>query len=159
VRTLRRALGLGLAFGFAAANLELGFNLVPTLMRRMGPGLLFNVEVAALVIGLGAVLGIAAAPLLLLRFGTAWHIAAVALAWYALERWVAVDAPIFGMLQIGPPVGGALLVGLGWWLARWRSSLPWVIGAVSLVAILLTPGLYLGATTPPLPERAALPPA
>ncbi len=156
--TLRRALGLGFAFGLAAANLELGLNLLTTVMRRMGPGLLFSVEKAALMLGLGLLLGLAAAPLLRLRFGRAWHIGAVALSWYALERWVAIDAPLFGMLQIVPPAGGALLIGLGCWLTRWRASLPWAIGAVGLVAALLMPGIYLDATTPPQPERAELPP-
>lgn len=157
--TLRRALALGLAFGLAAATLEGWLNLLPFIERRFGPGPLFFAKVAAFEVALGALLGLLAAPLLRLRAGVVLHVAAVALGWWALERWVAVDSPLFARLEVLPPVGGALLVLLGLALAHLRTWLPWAIGAIALGAATAAPELYLRATTPPEPPRAELPPA
>ena len=56
---LRRALTVGIAFGLAAATVELWLSLIPFVMRRFGPGPIFFVKVAALEIALGALLGLA----------------------------------------------------------------------------------------------------
>ena len=159
MKRVRRALVLGIAFGLAAATVELWLNFAPFVMRRFGPGPLFFVRVAALEIGLGAMLGLATAPLLGLRLGTALHVVAMALAWFGLERLVAVDAPAFAILQIGPPLGAMLLVLVGTWLARWRRAVPWGLAALALGGALAAPPIYLALTTPPRPERAALPAA
>jgi arylsulfatase A-like enzyme len=156
---LRRALVLGIALGLAAATVELWLNFVPFVLRRFGPGPLFFVRVAALEIALGALLGLIAAPLLWLRAGTALHVVAVALAWFGLERLVAVDAPNFAILQIGPPFAAIPLVLVGVWLARWRLAVPWGLAAVAFASAMAAPPIYLAMTTPPGPERAALPPA
>jgi arylsulfatase A-like enzyme len=159
VKTLRRGLVLGIAFGLAAASVELWLNLIPFVQRRFGPGPPFFLQVAALQIGLAALLGLAAAPLLRLRGGAAVHAIALGLCWYGLERLVAVDAPLFAALQIVPPAGGTLLVLAGLLLARGRARLPWVIACVSLIAAMVTPGVYLAATMPEAPVRLELPPA
>jgi arylsulfatase A-like enzyme len=157
--TLRRALALGVAFGLAAATVETCLNLIPLVERRFGPGPLFSLRVAALQMLLGALLGLAAAPLLRVRAGALLHVVALGVAWWGLERWVAVDSPIFAQLELLPPGVGALLVLLGLWLARRRPRLPWAIGVAALAAAIAAPQLYLRATTPPEPPRAALPPA
>jgi arylsulfatase A-like enzyme len=156
---LRRALALGLAFGLAAAVVETALNLVPFLERRFGPGPLFFAQVAALQILLGALLGLAAAPLLRLPAGALLHLVALGLAWWGLERWVAVDSPLFAQLEILPPALGSLLVLLGLLLARRRPRLPWAMGAAALAVAVATPHVYLCATTPPAPPGAALAPA
>ncbi len=156
--TLRRALALGVAFGLAATTVELWLNLIPFILRRFGPGPIFFLKVAGLEMVLGALLGLVAAPLLRLRWGVVLHVVVVALAWYGLARWVALDAPVFAPLELGPAAGGALLVLGGLLLARQRPRLPWLLGALAFVAGMLTPPLYLQFTTPPKPSRAALPP-
>ena len=133
--------------------------LIPLVERRFGPGALFMAQTSALEIGLGGLLGLALAPLLKLRGGAALHLAALALAWWGLERWVRLDSPQFRSLEMVRPAGAALLVLLGLLLARWRPPLPWAVGALLLAGGLAAPGIYLRATTPALPPRAALPPA
>jgi arylsulfatase A-like enzyme len=143
--------------GLATAVVEM-WGSVPTFMeRRMGPGPLYMVRVAALHVGLGALLGLVAAPLL--RAGALLHVLALALAWYGLERWVRLDSPLYATAEVARPAGGALLVCLGLALAGRRRRLPWAIGLVLLAAGIAAPRVYLRATTPAPPPRAALPPA
>ncbi len=157
MKTLRRALVLGAAFGLSAAIVELWGLLIPFMERRMGPGPLYVAQVAALLTGLGVLLGIALAPLL--RVGAVVHLLAIALAWYGLERWVRLDSPLFAIGEILRPVGGLLLALIGLWLARSRPRLAWAVGCVLLLAGLAAPRVYLRVVTPPQPPRAELPPA
>ncbi len=155
----RRALVLGLAFGLAAATVEMWLNLLPFILRRFGPGPLFFVRVALLQVGLGVLLGLALAPFLTLPRGSLVHLLVMALCWYGLELWVELDAPLFAMLPVAVTVGGVVLVLLGTLLARWRVVAPWAVAGFLIVAGTLTPPIYLRLTTPPKPERAELPPA
>ena len=152
VNTLRRALVLGIAFGLSAVTVEIWLNLIPFIERRFGPGPLYLAQVAALQVALGGLLGLAAAPLLRLPLGTVLHVACVGLCWWGLERWVALESPLFAQLEVLPPAGGALLVLLGLLLARWRRPLPWALGAIALAAAMAAPQIYLRATTEPLPR-------
>jgi arylsulfatase A-like enzyme len=156
---LRRALVLGMAFGLAAATVEIWLNLIPFVQRRFGPGPLFFVQVAALQTALGALCGLLAAPLLALRGGAVLHVLAMALGWWTVERWVELDSPLFAPGALMRPAGGAILVGLGLLLARWRPALPWAAGVLALAVGIATPPLYLRATTPPPSPRAERPPA
>ena len=54
---LWRGLVLGLAFGLAAACVEIWLSLLPFMERRMGPGPTFMLQVALLQVALGALLG------------------------------------------------------------------------------------------------------
>jgi arylsulfatase A-like enzyme len=156
MRNVRRALALGAAFGLAAATVETWGSLIPFIQRRFGPGPGFAVQVAALDVALGALLGLLAAPLLRLRAGALLHLAAVALAWYGIERWVPLEAPSFKIAELMPPVGGLALALLGLAIARWRPALPWALGAALFAAGAIAPQIYLRATTPeapPLPAR------
>jgi arylsulfatase A-like enzyme len=159
MKTLRRGLMLGLAFGLAAATVELWMNLVPFTQRRFGPGIPFFVRVAALEVLLGLLLGLLSAPVLRLRGGAALHVVAVSLLWYGLARWVAVDSPIFAPQVFGIPVGAPVLLLVGWLVARWRPAAAWALGLVALAAGMAAPQIYLRATMPPRPPRAELPPA
>src|SRR5262245_43250102 len=147
--TLRRAIVLGVAFGLGAAILEQWAQLIPFMERKMGPGPLFTARIAALEIGLAA----------LLRAGAVVHVLAMALAWYGLERWVRVDSPALAIGEVARPVGGALLALLGIWIARARPRLAWGIGGALLIAGIAAPQVYLRVVTPPQPPRAELPPA
>jgi arylsulfatase A-like enzyme len=125
----------------------------------MGPGIPFYLQTAALQVAVGAVLGLAATPLVALRGGRWIAIAALALAWWGLERWVEVDSPLFRGMQAVPPAAGAALTALGLLLARRRPALPWLLGALLLAGAVAAPRVYLRAVTPPAPPRAELPPA
>ncbi|MFQ5417722.1 MAG: hypothetical protein ACE5FL_11830 [Myxococcota bacterium] len=103
---------LGISFGFAAAIVELWLGLVPFVMRHFGPEPISFIKVVALETGLGALLGLLAAPLLKLRGGAAIHGLGVAALWYTLERWLA---------------------------ARWRSQAPWIAGAIAATGGLIAP--------------------
>ena len=75
MKLLARGLARGIAFGLAASTVEIGLNLVGFIQRRFGPGPVFFAKTAALEIALGALLGLAAAPLLRLRGGRWVHLA------------------------------------------------------------------------------------
>jgi arylsulfatase A-like enzyme len=157
MRTLRRAILLGAAFGLGAAIIEQWASLIPFMERKMGPGPLFTAQVAALQIVLGTLLGILFTPLL--RAGAVVHLLAMALAWYGLERWVRVDSPVLMLGEVARPVGGALLALLGIWIARARPRLAWALGCGLLLAGIAAPPVYLHAVTPPQLPLAELPPA
>jgi arylsulfatase A-like enzyme len=153
---LLRGIALGAAFGLAAATVEIWLNLFGFIERRFGPGPVFFAQTAALQAALGAVLGLAAAPLLRARGGRFVHAAALALAWWLIRRQVALDTPLFNRLDPLPPAGALILVSLGFLIARRRPWLPVAIGAALLAGAMLAPGIYLELTTPEPPPRAAL---
>src|SRR5262245_49184310 len=153
-----RALLLGVGFGLASTAVGQWLQLVGVVERRMGAALPLTAQIGALEILLGALLGLCAAPLLRARGGVAWHVLAMALAWYGLERWVTLDAPLFARFELAQPAGGAALTGLGAWVSRRRRMLPWAAGGVLLAGAMAAPGIYLRLTTPQRPPRAALRP-
>lgn len=157
--SLRRAIAQGIAFGLAAAGLDLWLQMPGFVQRRMGAGLPMLVETAALEIALGLLLGLLAWPLLRLRGGRALHVVAMALVWYALERSVSLDSPLFARLEVVPPIGAAVFTLLGLWLARRWPRLPWAGGAAILAGAMAAPFVFLRLTTPALPTLGALPPA
>ena len=150
-----RALIGGVAFGLAATTIEIWLNLPPTLMRGFGAGPTFFVRIAALEILLGALLGLVAAPVLGLRAGRWLQPFVIAILWYGLERWVALDSPLFAVLEFAPPVGGALLVCAGLRLGRRSPRLAWGIGVVLLIAGMLAPPIALYVSRPTLQELVA----
>jgi arylsulfatase A-like enzyme len=156
---LRRALVHGIAFGLTATTVETWLSLIGFVQRRMGPGLQMMLQTSALEIALGALLGLAAAPLLLLRGGSLLHVLAIALAWYGLERWVSLESPMFASFEIATPVGGALLALLGLWIARRGPRAAWLAGVLLLAGAMAAPRIYLNAVTPEPPPEVALPPA
>lgn len=154
---LRRALVLGIAFGLAATTVGTWLQMLGFVQRRMGAALPLLAQTALLEIGLGALLGLLAAPLLRLRGGAVWHVLALALAWYGLERWVSLESPLFVQLERVQPAGATLLTLLGLWLARRWRPLPWALGALLLAAAMAAPGVYLRFTTPEQARLGALP--
>jgi arylsulfatase A-like enzyme len=159
MRTALRGLALGLAFGLAAATVETALNASALISRRFGPGPGFALRTAALELALGGLLGLALSPLVRLRLGRLALVTALTLAWLALGRWVEFDAPMGRPLMLIPPLAGALLLGVGLWLARWRVGLPWAMGAALLATAMLAPDAYIRATSAPAEPRAELPPA
>ncbi len=159
MRTWVRGIGLGAAFGLAAVTVETWLGMIGIVERRMGPGPLFLFETAAIEIGLGAALGLLAAPLLRLRAGRFWQVLVLALAWAGLTKWVELDAPLIKLAQFIPPAGGFLLTLLGLWLGRRRVWVPLAAGLVLLAGGVAVRDIYLAVTTPPVETRAELPPA
>ncbi len=155
--TLRRALLLGFGFGVAAATVGIWMNLMPFVMRRFGPGTGFVALTASYEVLLGIGLGLAFAPLL--RVHTALHALAMAAAYYGLQRWVAVDSPLFNMQMLVNCAGLVVVFALGAALAKWRRPLPWISAIVLMAAGLAAPAAYLAATTPPPKPTPVLPSA
>lgn len=159
MKLLRRALTRGIAFGLAATTVGSWLQMIGFVDRRMGASVPLMAETSALEILLGALLGVCTAPLLALRAGAVWHLLAVALAWYGLERWVSLNSPVFAPLELMQPAAGAVLALLGVWIARRRTALPWALGALLLAGAMAAPPLYLRLTTPEQRPLGALPPA
>jgi arylsulfatase A-like enzyme len=160
--TIRRSLVLGAAFGLTAAAIDLWLGLAGVMRLRMGPGPGTLAQNAALLVSVGALLGLLGAPLLrVARAGRLLHLAWLGAAWYALERWVAVESPLFALGVVARPVGATALGLLALLLARTRWPARASLGLVAAAAIagVFAPGIYLAATTPEPPARAALPPA
>jgi arylsulfatase A-like enzyme len=157
MQLLRRALVLGVAFGFAATIVGGWLGLIPVLQRGFGPGPTFVLRVGVLEVGLGAVLGLVTAPVLMLRGGRFWQPLAVGVAWYALARSVSVDSPLFAPMEIAPPVGAMLLLLLARFFARFGRPLPWALGGVLFAGALVAPAIALHLTRPAIEQRAELP--
>jgi arylsulfatase A-like enzyme len=156
---LRRALVQALAFGLVVAAVGVWLQMIGFVERRMGASLSMMLQTCALEVALAIVLGLLALPLLLLRGGRVFHVLAMALAWYGLERSVSLGSPLLAQLEVMQPAGAALLALLGLLLARRWRALPWGLGALLLAAGLAAPGVYLRLTTPEQKPLGALPPA
>ena len=162
---LRRALAIGTLYGLAAAAIDLWLGVVRVTKLRMGPGPLVLVEDTLLLVALGAVLGVAGAPLLRSRRLAAdlAHLAWLCAAWYAIERWLAIDSPLFALGVVARPFGAGVIVLAAIALARLErarfAALPWAIAGIAAIAGVVAPAAYLAATTPAPPPRAALPAA
>jgi arylsulfatase A-like enzyme len=155
--TLKRALLLGFAFGIAAATCDIWLGLTQFVMRRMGGGPLFFVKVAFLEVAIATGIGLLLAPLVRV---SAWlHAIALCGAWYGLQRWVALDSPMFAMQMNASAAGAVVVFGLGALLARWRKRAPWIAVCVLVPLGLAAPSVYLSATAPPAPPAPELPPA
>jgi arylsulfatase A-like enzyme len=158
-RALLRGVALGAAFGLAAGAVELWFNLIPFMQRRMGPGPVSLLQTALWMVGLGAALGLLCAPLLALVRGRAavlLQLAALVGAWYALERWVELDSPLFAPAMLVRPLGAALLVLIALALGRFTRWPAWAsvaLGALLALAGAFAPDVYLARTTEPAPPR------
>jgi arylsulfatase A-like enzyme len=161
--SLRRGLLLGIAFGFAVAIVDLGLLGLGTLERRMGPGPAYMLRIAALEVGLAALVGLALPPLLRLRFGRVLGVAALGLAWLALGLLVEFDAPLGKIFAVAPPVAGVALVLAGLALARVAAWLPWAAASLLLVGVAAGPQAWIDATSAAHTAHAAtdaeLPPA
>jgi arylsulfatase A-like enzyme len=165
---LARALALGAGFGLAAAVLDLWASLLPFTDRRMGPGPGALTETGLWMVALGALLGLAGWPILALLRRRAWgaivHVAWLAGAWFALERWVELDSPLFAAALYVRSFGAAAIVLLALALGRlprWPRLAPWLVGVLLFAGGVYAPSTYLAWTTPSGPERhpaAAAPP-
>lgn len=158
MRLVATACAVGIGFGMAAASVELGFGLIGVLQRGFGGAPELSLQMAGLQIVLGGALGVAFAPLRLAPSGRWLHLLALALAWYFLQRSVALDSPLFRPLVVLAPLGGLALTALGLAIARRRPLLAWGAGLALLAAAVFAPTIALRTTRPPIAQRAELPP-
>jgi arylsulfatase A-like enzyme len=159
VRSALRGLALGAAFGVAVSIADLALQGSAMMGRRMGPGPGFLLRTALLEIGLGALLGLALAPLLRLRAGRVLGVVALAFAWLGLGWWVRFEAPMGLAFLLAPPLAGSALALAGLAVARRRAWAAWGLGAILLCAAIAGPQAYVDATSAVPPPRAELPPA
>ena len=163
MRAPLRGLVLGVAFGVAVSIVDLGFMAMGVIARRMGPGLPVGLQIAGLEIALAGLLGLAAAPLLWLRVRrpppSFFLLLAVALAWLGLGKLVEFEAPLGRIQMLSSPVAAFVLTLIGLGLARWRTWVPWALGAFLIPIGAAGPMAYVDATSEPHVPRAELPPA
>jgi len=160
---IRRAAAVGGGFGLAAAAIDLWLGLFGAIKMRSGPGPVTLVENALILIALGAVLGLSNAITLRWRARAApfLHLTWLCGSWYVVEHWLRIDSPSYVTALLRPLGAGAVvLVALVLErFARRFAAAPWVFAALAAIAGLFAPNIYLAATTPVTPPRAALPPA
>jgi len=159
MHTLKRGLALGIAFGIAAAAVEFWLSVIPVLDRGFGPGPAFFMRLAPWIVGLGALLGVVTAPLLRLRGGRFVHLLVLGLLWYALERSVAIDSPVFAKMVMVVPAAAVVVMLIGFWLQRFGSRVPWIVGLLFFAAGMFAPPTALLLTRPEVEVRTELPPA
>ena len=137
MKLLARGLARGIAFGLAASTVEIcAATSIRFIERRFGPGPLFFAQTA----GPRDRARRAARPARRRRCcGCAAGAGSTSrrwrLAWWGLERWVALDSPVFRPLETAAPRGALVLARRsGLLLARRRPRLAWALGAVLLLA-------------------------
>lgn len=161
---IRRALLVGAGFGLAAAAIDLWLWMLRVMDLRMGPGPVVLAQNALVLVALGAALGLVGTPLLR-RGGRAaafLHLTWLCAAWYAIERALAIDSPVFAFGATARPFGAAVVVLVAFAAERFArrfAAMPWALTGIAAVAGLFAPGVYVAATTPPPPPRPALPSA
>jgi arylsulfatase A-like enzyme len=149
----------GASYALAASAAESWLTMPVVLQNRFVPALGIFVEATALSLLLGMLLGIAGAPLLATGRGRLWHLVTIAALWGALALWTAPGAMAFRAVSAGTALLALLLVLVGRGLGRrhrWVSPVP---AFALLVAALVTPMLYMRATTPARSVLRLLPPA
>jgi arylsulfatase A-like enzyme len=149
----------GASYAVLAGAAEAWLAMPIVIQNRFVPSLGLFGETTGLSMLLGALLGIACAPLLAVRRGRLWHLAAVTALWGALALWTAPDAASFRWIGVGVPLLAFFLVALGRRVGqRWRWAPP-ALALGLLLGALVTPMVYMAATTPARPPIPSLPPA
>jgi arylsulfatase A-like enzyme len=124
----------GLGWGAAVGLVHLAIGVALIIALNVPPMTWFTAKSILMEASVGVVLGALLAPALAAPRGEWLHAGLLAMAWIALERWVAVD-PTKLQMWIGPTVGGVVVFGLGslaW--ARWPAP---VAGAAVGLALVL----------------------
>ena len=149
----------GAGYGLLVAGIEMWFSVfrflelnLPAVPEVSGRAVLLEAAVGTLV-------GLALAPLLLLRRGDLLHLLGLAATWVGLELYAGLEGTTFRVLAVAIPTGGLLLVGVGRWIAvRWR----WVPATVAIAvaaSAVATPPVYQALTQPATAPPPALPAA
>jgi len=149
----------GASYAIAANAAESWLTMPVVLQNRFVPALGIFTEATALSLLLGMLLGIACVPLLAVPRGRLWHLVAIAALWGALALWTAPGAAAFRWVSASAAFLAFLLVLLGRRVGRhhrWVSPAP---ALTLLLAALVTPMLYMAATTPARSVLPSLPPA
>lgn len=155
MRALRRGAWRGAGYGLAFALVETAWNARFLVRNNFGSPLETVLQGAFLVLALGALLGAASAPLLRLRGGAVWHLAAVALAWAGLQVYAAPQAGSFLMLSLIQSGVALVLALIGVGVARRFRPVPAVAGALLLAAAIAAPEInarWGGAAEPEAPQ-------
>mgnify|MGYP006871753081 FL=1 len=149
----------GASYAVVAGAAEAWLAMPLVIQNRFVPSLDLFGETTGLSLLLGTLLGMACAPLLAVRRGRLWHLVAVTAFWGALALWTAPGAASFRWIGVGLPILAFLLVLLGRRIGRrWRWAPP-ALALGLLLGALVTPMVYMTATTPARPPLPSLPPA
>jgi arylsulfatase A-like enzyme len=136
VKSLRRALLAGLAFGLAVGIVDLSFGTWNFVEKNLPAFTGTVIRSSLLHLALGAALGVLTAPL---ARRPLVHLAVMTLLWLVIAWRVAVDPAIVPMWA-SPAVLGAVLVLIGRVFVR--PAVPLTIGAVALAALCSGPMLW-----------------
>jgi hypothetical protein len=159
MRILFRGALSGAAFALVVAAVEMALSARLLIANRFAVDVSVSATTAGLEIGLGALLGIALAPLLRPRGGRFWHLLGVGLAFTGLELYAAPESPTFRQFVLVGPGAAFVAVLFGRLLARRWRWLPGPIACAALAGAIAAPTLYIRFTTPAPVPRAELPPA
>jgi arylsulfatase A-like enzyme len=157
--TLLRAVWTGGGFGLFVISVGMWLSLPRFIALNLPavPGMV--AWVALLGAMLGGILGLALSPLLALRLGPLWHIAAVGAAWVALELWAGLEGTAFRIMATAIPSGGVVLVLVGRWIARRWAWAPATVAVLVAAGAIATPPVYQAVTREPTPPVPPLPAA
>jgi arylsulfatase A-like enzyme len=133
-----RAIFAGIAFGLCAAAVDTFFGGLQMMRLNMPPLVEMAAEGAAYTLGLGALFGLVLSPLRLLWKGWIVHALAMAAAWAALARYVALDPARTETWLMAPAIGLGILA-LGALVARKSRLLAWALGFAMLTAAVAMP--------------------
>ncbi|HET9062595.1 MAG TPA: sulfatase, partial [Candidatus Binatia bacterium] len=137
-RRVFRGIASGLALGLCVAAAAAFFGGRQMMRMNMPPMLEPAVQAALLEIALGGLLGLLLSPLRLLWKGGVVHAVAIAVAWIALARHVALDPANVPSWLMAPAVGVGGFV-LGALVARRSRVLAWGLGVVALSGAVAMP--------------------
>jgi len=159
LKTVFRGMALGAGYALALASVEAWLFVHRLVSMNLPPITTPAVLGSLLELALGAVLGLLLSPLLRLRLGWLWHLAALALVWFGLSHLTTPQSDFLFVVFIVPPAAGFVLCLVGHRLARFRRWLPATLGVLAvLAAIGFSEVRHLNATRS-LPDVATRPPA
>lgn len=143
MNVLVRSVLTGVAYGLAVTAVDLGGAAWGSIQMAMPATLGATATAGVAEVILGAVLGLATAPVRLLLGRALYQLLAVAAVWTLLAATVAVDPADTGTWLM-PPAAGLVVLGVGHLVWRRWPRAAWTAAVTVVVAAILTPTVVTG---------------